>query len=33
MTGSLVTTKFPSRAGRYRFELSGLGAVDLAVLD
>ena len=33
MTGSLVTTKFPSRAGRYRFEASGLGAVELALVD
>ena len=32
MTGSLVTTKFPSRSGRYRFEVSGLGAVDVAVV-
>ena len=33
MTGSLVTTKFPSRAGRCRFEASGLGAVELALVD
>ena len=33
MTGSLVTTKFPDRAGRYRFEASGLGAVELTVDD
>lgn len=33
MTGSLVTTKFPDRAGRYRFEVSGLGVVDIAVVD
>ena len=33
MTGSLVTTKFPGRAGRFRFEVSGLGVVELTVLD
>ena len=33
MTGSLVTTKFPSGPGRYRFEVSGLGAVEVAIVD
>jgi 2-keto-4-pentenoate hydratase len=31
MTGSMVTTKFPSRPGRYRFEVSDLGAVTLTL--
>jgi 2-keto-4-pentenoate hydratase len=31
MTGSIVTTKFPGRAGAYRFELSGLGTVELTL--
>jgi 2-keto-4-pentenoate hydratase len=31
MTGSLVTTKFPDRSLAYRYELTGLGAVELAV--
>jgi 2-keto-4-pentenoate hydratase len=31
MTGSLVTTKFPQRSSSYRFELVGLGVVELAV--
>jgi 2-keto-4-pentenoate hydratase len=29
MTGSMVTTKFPSSAQHYRFEIGGLGAVEL----
>jgi 2-keto-4-pentenoate hydratase len=32
MTGSMVTTKFPTAPSRYRFEVSGLGAVDLTLL-
>jgi 2-keto-4-pentenoate hydratase len=31
MTGSLVTTKFPTGPGAYRFEVSGLGSVALTV--
>jgi 2-keto-4-pentenoate hydratase len=31
MTGNLVTTKFPERRCTYRFELIGLGAVELSV--
>jgi 2-keto-4-pentenoate hydratase len=31
MTGSLVTTKFPQRSSIYRYELAGLGAVELTV--
>lgn len=31
MTGNTVTTKFPDRPSAYRFELIGLGAVDLAI--
>lgn len=31
MTGSLVTTKFPDKAAAYRYDLSGLGAVELAI--
>jgi 2-keto-4-pentenoate hydratase len=31
MTGSLVTTKFPDKKAHYRYELSGLGAVDLSI--
>jgi 2-keto-4-pentenoate hydratase len=31
MTGSLVTTKFPDNASAYRYELTGLGAVELAI--
>lgn len=30
-TGSLVTTRFPERAGRYRFTLQGIGVVQLHV--
>jgi 2-keto-4-pentenoate hydratase len=32
MTGSIVTTKFPERAASYRFDVNGLGAVDLTVV-
>jgi 2-keto-4-pentenoate hydratase len=31
MTGSLVTTKFPTGPGRYRFDVSGLGSVELTL--
>ena len=31
MTGSIVTTKFPDRPTSYRFEVKGLGAVEVAV--
>lgn len=31
MTGSLVTTRFPPVPGRFRFELAGLGAVEVSV--
>ena len=31
MTGSMVTTKFPTGPGHYRFQVSGLGAVDLTL--
>ena len=31
MTGSMVTTKFPAAPSRYRFEVSGLGAVELTL--
>ena len=31
MTGNLVTTKFPDRSAAYRFDLAGLGAVDLSI--
>lgn len=31
MTGSLVTTKFPDKDSRYRYDLSGLGAVALTI--
>ena len=31
MTGNLVTTKFPDRSAAYRFDLPGLGAVDLSI--
>jgi len=31
MTGSLVTTRFPPVPGRFRFAVSGLGAVEVAV--
>lgn len=32
LTGSLVTTRFPSVPGRFRFEVSGLGAVEVGVI-
>lgn len=31
MTGSLVTTRFPTESETYRFELEGIGAVELNV--
>jgi 2-keto-4-pentenoate hydratase len=31
MTGSVVTTKFPDRSTKYRYELTGYGAVELSV--
>jgi len=31
MTGNLVTTKFPDRSAAYRFDLAGLGAVELSI--
>jgi 2-keto-4-pentenoate hydratase len=31
MTGNLVTTKFPSQPSAHRFELQGLGAVELSI--
>jgi 2-keto-4-pentenoate hydratase len=33
LTGSLVTTRFPTAPARVRFELAGIGAVELAVAD
>jgi 2-keto-4-pentenoate hydratase len=33
MTGSLVTTKFPSAASHYRFDVVGLGAVEVSTDD
>jgi 2-keto-4-pentenoate hydratase len=32
MTGSMVTTKFPEAPGAWRFEVGGLGSVELQVL-
>jgi 2-keto-4-pentenoate hydratase len=32
MTGSMVTTKFPDTAGHWRFDVTGLGSVELQVL-
>jgi 2-keto-4-pentenoate hydratase len=32
MTGNLVATKFPAESSTYRFELAGLGAVDLSIV-
>jgi 2-keto-4-pentenoate hydratase len=32
MTGSMVTTKFPTVPSRYRFTIGGLGGVDLALV-
>jgi len=31
MTGSIVTTKFPDRPASYRFDVKGLGSVDMTV--
>jgi 2-keto-4-pentenoate hydratase len=31
MTGSLVTTKFPTESCAYRFDLSGIGAVEVSI--
>jgi 2-keto-4-pentenoate hydratase len=31
MTGSMITTRFPTAAQTYRFELAGLGSVDVGV--
>ncbi len=31
MTGSLVTTRFPTESETYRFELEGIGAVEFDV--
>lgn len=31
LTGSMVTTKFPAGPGHYRFDVSGLGAVELTL--
>jgi 2-keto-4-pentenoate hydratase len=31
MTGSIVTTKFPDRPASYRFDVKGLGSVDVTV--
>jgi 2-keto-4-pentenoate hydratase len=31
MTGSLVTTKFPTESSHYRFDVGGLGPVELSV--
>ncbi|MGD0564300.1 MAG: fumarylacetoacetate hydrolase family protein [Roseiarcus sp.] len=31
MTGNLVTTRFPSESSHYRFDLGGLGAVQLSI--
>ena len=31
MTGSLVTTRFPTETETYSFELEGIGAVELTV--
>jgi 2-keto-4-pentenoate hydratase len=32
MTGSMVTTKFPAGPSRFRFDVSGLGAVELTLM-
>ncbi len=32
-TGSLVTTRFPAQAEHYRFELDGIGAVELGIVE
>src|SRR5215470_3290591 len=31
LTGSLITTRFPKEAGAFRYELAGIGTVELAV--
>ncbi|MGH6959231.1 MAG: fumarylacetoacetate hydrolase family protein, partial [Dongiaceae bacterium] len=31
LTGSLIPTRFPKEPGAYRFDLAGIGAVELAV--
>jgi hypothetical protein len=31
MTGNWVTTKFPDASSTYRFDVQGLGAVELSV--
>jgi 2-keto-4-pentenoate hydratase len=31
MTGNLVTTKFPTESSQYRFDVGGLGAVELSI--
>jgi len=31
MTGSLIPTRFPKEPGHFRFDLSGVGSVDLTV--
>ena len=31
LTGSLITTRFPKEAGAYRYELAGIGTVELTV--
>ena len=31
LTGSLITTRFPKEAGAFRYELAGIGAVELTV--
>ena len=31
MTGSMVTTKFPAGFQKFRFDVSGLGAVEIVV--
>jgi len=31
LTGSLVTTRFPKESETYRYELAGIGTVDLSV--
>jgi len=31
MTGNWITTKFPAASSTYRFDVQGLGAVELSV--
>ena len=31
MTGNLVTTKFPDRPSAYRFDVAGLGGIELTL--